>query len=1186
MKDDKMNLKPRMIQNSTLTKIIEFAVQLSSPISPRESTIQRMNNVLGNTLRHPEATYPSQSLKLQTISLHPNNHEMLVPVIANFSRSTLRQLTPHQHWILLHLGTMHSSAATLEPIIQQDLLADLPPSLRNIAKFDCTCWICNLRKATKLPRGPLVDATKLAPFQRLHVDFSFFTVTSIRGFTSALDVACASTSYPFGFPTKSKSPPIEILRWLIGTLRSMGHVVNFIRVDEGGELANSSSFTEFVFKSDCILESTGAGNSTNNGKVERQNRTKADMIRSSLSTLNVMINDDLPDDLNVESFWCLAYTHANFIKRRLYHRLRKTTPHQLVTKKKPSARELIPIGAFMTVVHPNKNLLPKLSTSRAKRVYFMGYSNHTKIRLYWDKQNPYVIQRSSNTIIEDIPTMLKLEKCFASPFLNLQPSNNNCPPNVRKYEVTHEMIDIIDHPYQSDDIVKIKIPVPLPPEQLGIIIKSDLVVGLPYIQSTVYNSIAFRYLKPGLRSNMYILAIDGCDQLSAQAVGLFIKVQQNEKKKFITFELVKRNNIDTHTTLVSHRTIFDQVPSLLPTSPNISSLDVSKPTNFTEFVSAHTKPPTPKSFFDALKSPFKNNWKAAAWKHFETNKKIVAFSKPFLKSTINENNKIFRSLLVLEVKATDVPGVWQFKIRHAIVGTPQEKYIDYDESYAPTVDPTTVRIQVCFTCHHKYTLGIIDVKNAFQNTIAPSNSRLYCTIPPTYLEWLSKVHKEVFNFDDKYILQMLNSCQGTKDASSLFYKLLSKALKGYGFIRSTVDHAYFVKSLENNRQVFASIATDDILVSFPTYNVFDDLKRYLQQYFELSVQTGGVLKFLGVRYVQSDSCITLDQAEYTYSMLEHYFGTDVDRIKTLRTPMRYDNEYEKEIYDALPLPPPSLQKFAIKYKGAYRFWIGKFMFLSTQTRFDIGFAVQRLSEFNTAPTQIGFESIVRILRFLAGDVLRPITYPKRQFDDNDKISWYATPDVKQELNIGNTPTLFFDAEFAKDMETRRSYFCNIITVFNVIVLFKVKKSTSIMHHTTDSELKGGSSGVRQLLPIRQLFSFNGYPLPEPSQAFTDNAAVHAIVESSRMTPRCKHIDIPIAFLHQEHNHTYKLDLIRTMVMLADMGTKANTPQYHKIFKYWASGAKYLPEPDSDHGKLLNMKFYEMNFGMILASMKD
>ena len=143
-----------------------------------------------------------------------------------------------------------------------------------------------------------------------------------------------------------------------------------------------------------------------------------------------------------------------------------------------------------------------------------------------------------------------------------------------------------------------------------------------------------------------------------------------------------------------------------------------------------------------------------------------------------------------------------------------------------------------------------------------------------------------------------------------------------------------------------------------------------------------------------------------------------------------------------------------------------------------------------------------------------------------------------------------------------------------------------MLHTTDSELKGGSSGVRQLLPIRQLFSFNGFKLPLPTTSYTDNLAVHAIVESNRMTPRCRHIDIPIAFLHQENQNSYKIELIRTMIMLADMGTKANTPRYHKHFKYWGTGVKNLPLSSSNHGKLLQMEYYEVNFGDIIQSMKD
>ena len=111
----RLSLRPRVINRSTLLKIIEFTVQLSSPISDREITIQNLNSVLGTKLRSAEATYPSQALKLQTLSMHPSNHEVLLPVMANFSRASLRTLTPHQHWIMLHLGSMHTSSSSLSP---------------------------------------------------------------------------------------------------------------------------------------------------------------------------------------------------------------------------------------------------------------------------------------------------------------------------------------------------------------------------------------------------------------------------------------------------------------------------------------------------------------------------------------------------------------------------------------------------------------------------------------------------------------------------------------------------------------------------------------------------------------------------------------------------------------------------------------------------------------------------------------------------------------------------------------------------------------------------------------------------------------------------------------------------------------------------------------------------------------
>ena len=138
-----------------------------------------------------------------------------------------------------------------------------------------------------------------------------------------------------------------------------------------------------------------------------------------------------------------------------------------------------------------------------------------------------------------------------------------------------------------------------------------------------------------------------------------------------------------------------------------------------------------------------------------------------------------------------------------------------------------------------------------------------------------------------------------------------------------------------------------------------------------------------------------------------------------------------------------------------------------------------------------------------------------------------------------------------------------------------------MRRTTDSEMTATYTGVNCLIPVQKNFQFSGLPLDKPSTAFTNNAAVHSVVDSSRMTPRCRHLDIHIAFLQQEKNKSYQLQLCRTLVMLADMGTKPHAPQYVKLFKYWATGEHFLPKEGTEHYKLLQMEYYECNSAQIL-----
>ena len=310
---------------------------------------------------------------------------------------------------------------------------------------------------------------------------------------------------------------------------------------------------------------------------------------------------------------------------------------------------------------------------------------------------------------------------------------------------------------------------------------------------------------------------------------------------------------------------------------------------------------------------------------------MAVFSLPFHHNDLPLGSKVFKSQLVTEVKSTDMKGIWELKIRHVIVGTPQQRKLDFEESYSPIIDPTSFRLHICLACGSNHICGIIDISNAFQNTIGKAEDRIYVSLPPGYLEWARLQLGFKSERGEKYYVQMFNSYQGTKDAGNRWYTLITSVIEQFGFIRCHVDHAYFVKHIGDNNYIYLSLATDDIFVSCKSYAIFDDIVQYMRQFFELTTQTGSVLKFLGLRIIQSNHAISLNQGEYVFDMLCHYFGKEVDHVKTLNAPMRYDGDYEKELADALPLTEAELKKSIVKYKGTYRFWTGKLMFLNTQT---------------------------------------------------------------------------------------------------------------------------------------------------------------------------------------------------------------------------------------------------------------
>ena len=159
-------------------------------------------------------------------------------------------------------------------IARKWLMEGLPS---NLAYLEEPFYICPFTKTTKIIIGPTTDVSKFPPDFMLHIDFTFLNVDSIRGFTLNFVAIWYATSYPFGFPSRSKSPPLDILKFPVATLKNQDKKVAFIRFNEYGALARSYEFMKTCHKMNIIFQNTGGYASSLNGKSEIPNKTLADI---------------------------------------------------------------------------------------------------------------------------------------------------------------------------------------------------------------------------------------------------------------------------------------------------------------------------------------------------------------------------------------------------------------------------------------------------------------------------------------------------------------------------------------------------------------------------------------------------------------------------------------------------------------------------------------------------------------------------------------------------------------------------------------------------------------------------------------------------------------------------------------------------------------------------------------------
>ena len=1054
---------------------------------------------------------------------------------------------------------------------------------RDIAKYDVTCPLCHISAGTKLPRGNSTDYTDLRKGTVFHIDFAIFNVESFRGFVCALVIVEAKTRKKWGFLGRNRTPPVQELIYFIEHLRSQGYAANVARVDEDGALAQS---TEFMHTITHVLhmkiDTTGGYNSENNGMVESPIKPIKRIVRSFI------IGAAMPDEI-----WCFAFVYAILIMNHRWNRMIKNLPEvawhdgnytlkakdiflfgstiygitkseakkQLEARTEKDPRDYIGLTVDRDQVHPVAD------------AYFVGFANHSSVVLGWDPEK-HKIRRFHHCYIDEFNTRVNEDQVATPNTVILRDLPNDYTTPDGKIDPTKVKLvtSIFDETNQRLDPNKLTtIVIELPPlgHVIPVNLESDTTYGFPTITSVDPRSNLRTQIPPSMQKKTWIVAINSKDNgyiepITAQyCLNELERCQKKRRRVKIEITVHRQMRKPTMGPYQQIRQMADQMNSTSPIVRHVAALP--------------KKPDVHNTIFQCLKDEnYKKHWEAALDHQFSKNATQRVLSKPIPRELIPKDVKAFQSVMAVSIKEVG-EALWKFVARHCVNGGPMIQGLHFDFSASPTVSYPALRTLIALAAALGLILASTDVTNCFQNTLIPPNKRIWITLPPRYMKWFKKTYPDVEveeSTSNSYLLQTMTGMQGEKDVGRGWYIQMKDTLvNGFGMIVCPAEPALFVKHYPGGDIFLLCTSTDDFLCAFSKEYIFADFMKFMDSVLPVTAQTGKVLKYLNVRIIQTDMGISIDQTQHIKTnVIEKFFPPNrTDRLKSANTPYRSDSEYERALSETLPARGQELTNLELLFGGSFHSLVGVLLHIQQVTRFEIGYAITRLSQFSSCPNEPAFHGLTRIARFLATHLHSPIMYPRKKIKGYRPITFETEPGKVIEHLITNEPCLGADADHARDIKTRKSISCIKGFINGVIVIWIMQKQTCMAAHSTDAETRAYFTAMQYNKYWRMILEFMGKRMTQPTTIYEDNQPCIDIIMAGQITKLVKHIAIPVAMINEDiaagNNKPNKID---GKLNLPDNGTKPNPSSTFHRFYQWCRGQIFYPPPGSEHGKLLQI----------------
>ncbi|XP_058741841.1 uncharacterized mitochondrial protein AtMg00810-like [Vicia villosa] len=294
-----------------------------------------------------------------------------------------------------------------------------------------------------------------------------------------------------------------------------------------------------------------------------------------------------------------------------------------------------------------------------------------------------------------------------------------------------------------------------------------------------------------------------------------------------------------------------------------------------------------------------------------------------------------------------------------------------------------------------------------------------------------------------------------------------------------------------------------IITTLPPGNdiqIINKTKQILHQHFHLK-DLGPLKYFLGIEVARNTTSININQRKYTPDLLS---SAGLLACKPAKTPMARDTRLSAT--KGITMTDPT----------KFRRLVGQLIYL-LNTRPDIAYAVQQLSQHMQTPTDIHYEAALRVLRYRKNTPAQGIFFSS-----------------KQHLQI----KAFSDSDWATCPDTRRSITGYCIYLGQSLVSWKSKKQPTVSRSSTEAEYRSMATTVCEIQWITNLLQELKIPLHTPANLYCDNASSRHIASNSSFHERTKDIDLDCHLVREKlQERLFHLLPVTSLQQLADVFTK-------------------------------------------------